>query len=186
MLLTKISQCKRIYGYITSIVCTNNTVSSLEREKFALSLLSFSCSSFPIDELIRRFMESQTQQYPNNNINHHQHRSYGGRGSSSTSTSTATMEMARQPLQQHSDNDRSSGELRALDCNLTSLCDHIQMEGFNNGSFSDVVVQAMGATYHLHRLILSRSSYFRLQLSLVFFFQFYPLLITLTLCFLCN
>ncbi|CAI9260693.1 unnamed protein product [Lactuca saligna] len=106
-------------------------------------------------------MESQTQQYPNNNINHHQHRSYGGRGSSSTSTSTATMEMARQPLQQHSDNDRSSGELRALDCNLTSLCDHIQMEGFNNGSFSDVVVQAMGATYHLHRLILSRSSYFR-------------------------
>lgn len=71
------------------------------------------------------------------------------------------MEMARQSSQQHSDNDRSSGELRALDCNLTSLCDHIQMEGFNNGSFSDVVVQAMGATYHLHRLILSRSSYFR-------------------------
>ncbi|KAL4564927.1 hypothetical protein LXL04_029003 [Taraxacum kok-saghyz] len=106
-------------------------------------------------------MESQTQQYPNNNINHHQQRSYGGRGSSSTSTSTATMEMTRQPSQQHSDNDRSSGELHALDCNLTSLCDHIQMEGFNNGSFSDVVVQAMGATYHLHRLILSRSSYFR-------------------------
>lgn len=61
----------------------------------------------------------------------------------------------------HSDNDRSSGELRALDCNLTSLCDHIQLEGFNNGSFSDIVVHAMGSTYHLHRLILSRSSYFR-------------------------
>ncbi|XP_043721298.1 uncharacterized protein LOC122668824 isoform X1 [Telopea speciosissima] len=62
---------------------------------------------------------------------------------------------------QLSDNDRSSGELRALDCNLTSLCDHIQMEGFNSGAFSDIVVQAMGSTYRLHRLILSRSSYFR-------------------------
>ncbi|RWW00586.1 hypothetical protein BHE74_00018754 [Ensete ventricosum] len=62
---------------------------------------------------------------------------------------------------QSPDNDRSSGELRALDCNLASLCDHIQMEGFNSGAFSDVVVQAMGSTYRLHRLILSRSSYFR-------------------------
>ncbi|XP_065863655.1 uncharacterized protein [Euphorbia lathyris] len=70
------------------------------------------------------------------------------------------MKMTIQPLQ-HSDNDRSSSELRALDCNLTSLCDHIQMEGFNSGSFSDIVVHAMGSTYHLHRLILSRSSYFR-------------------------
>lgn len=60
-----------------------------------------------------------------------------------------------------SDNDRGGGELRALDCNLASLCDHIQMEGFNSGVFSDVVVQAMGSTYRLHRLILSRSSYFR-------------------------
>ncbi|XP_019706535.1 uncharacterized protein [Elaeis guineensis] len=68
-----------------------------------------------------------------------------------------------QPLP--SDNDRSSGELRALDCNLASLCDHIQMEGFNNGSFSDVIVQAMGSTYRLHRLILSRSSYFRNMLQ---------------------
>ncbi|XVE82148.1 hypothetical protein DITRI_Ditri15bG0123500 [Diplodiscus trichospermus] len=63
--------------------------------------------------------------------------------------------------QQHSDNDRSSNELRAVDCNLNSLCEHIQMEGFNGGAFSDVVVNAMGSTYHLHRLILSRSSYFR-------------------------
>ncbi|CAI0466749.1 unnamed protein product [Linum tenue] len=62
---------------------------------------------------------------------------------------------------QHSDDGRTSGELRALDCNLNSLCDHIQMEGFNSGAFSDVVVHAMGSTYHLHRLILSRSSYFR-------------------------
>ncbi|GAV74911.1 BTB domain-containing protein [Cephalotus follicularis] len=60
-----------------------------------------------------------------------------------------------------SDNDRSSSELRALDCNLTSLCDHIQIDGFNSGSFSDIIVHAMGSTYYLHRLILSRSSYFR-------------------------
>uniref|UniRef100_A0A7C9ETD7 BTB domain-containing protein n=1 Tax=Opuntia streptacantha TaxID=393608 RepID=A0A7C9ETD7_OPUST len=65
------------------------------------------------------------------------------------------------PPPSHSDNDRSSVELRALDCNLTSLCDHIQSEGFGNGTFSDIVVHAMGSTYHLHRLILSRSSYFR-------------------------
>lgn len=72
------------------------------------------------------------------------------------------------PPPQNSDNDRSSGELRALDCNLTSLCDHIQLEGFNAGSFSDIVVHAMGSTYHLHRLIISRSSYFRLHFSLLF------------------
>lgn len=69
--------------------------------------------------------------------------------------------MTRQVPSQHSDNDRSSVELRALDCNLSSLCDHIQLEGFNNASFSDIVVNAMASTYHLHRLILSRSSYFR-------------------------
>ncbi|KAG0497454.1 hypothetical protein HPP92_002145 [Vanilla planifolia] len=62
---------------------------------------------------------------------------------------------------QPSDNDRSSSDLRALDCNLASLCDHIQMEGFNSGTFSDIVVQVMGSTYGLHRLILSRSPYFR-------------------------
>ncbi|XP_076892707.1 uncharacterized protein LOC143544495 [Bidens hawaiensis] len=95
-------------------------------------------------------METQSNPNPNTNINininHHRRRSYG------TATSTAEMEP-----QHH----RTTGELPALDCNLTSLCDHIQLEGFNNGSFSDVIVQAMGATYHLHRLILSRSSYFR-------------------------
>ncbi|KAK9065606.1 hypothetical protein SSX86_015007 [Deinandra increscens subsp. villosa] len=96
-------------------------------------------------------METQSHnQYPN----HHHLRSYGERGTTAT-------EMERQPSQHHSDNGRPGGELPALDCNLTSLCDHIQIEGFNHGSFSDVIVQAMGATYHLHRLILSRSSYFR-------------------------
>ncbi|KAE9594239.1 hypothetical protein Lal_00001216 [Lupinus albus] len=49
----------------------------------------------------------------------------------------------------------------ALDCNLTSLCDHVQIEGFNSGSFSDIIVHAMGSTFRLHRLLLSRSSYFR-------------------------
>lgn len=67
----------------------------------------------------------------------------------------------QQQQQQESDNDESSVELRAVDCNLASLCDHIQLEGFNNGIFSDIVVHAMASTYHLHRLILSRSSYFR-------------------------
>ncbi|XP_077240711.1 BTB/POZ domain-containing protein isoform X2 [Tasmannia lanceolata] len=73
-----------------------------------------------------------------------------------SSANNSSMKMGIPP-----DNDRSSGELRALDCNLTALCDHIQMEGFDSGSFSDLVIQAMGSTYHLHRLILSRSSYFR-------------------------
>lgn len=109
---------------------------------------------------------------------HHHQRTYGGGGGGSGGGGGGSlpMETTRQPstqLQsQHSDNDRTSNELRALDCNLTSLCDHIQLEGFNNGSFSDVIVQAMGSTYHLHRLILSRSSYFRFLLipSLVGFF----------------
>ncbi|CAN1281053.1 Germ cell-less protein-like 1 [Linum perenne] len=72
-----------------------------------------------------------------------------------------TIQPSPTPQQQPSDNDRTNSDLRALDCNLNSLCDHIQMEGFNSGSFSDVVVHAMGSTYRLHRLILSRSSYFR-------------------------
>ncbi|KAE8736048.1 BTB/POZ domain-containing protein isoform 2 [Hibiscus syriacus] len=69
------------------------------------------------------------------------------------------------PHPQHSDIERSSSELRAVDCNLNSLCKHIQLEGFNGGSFSDIVVNAMGSTYHLHRLIISRSSYFRNMLQ---------------------
>ncbi|KAM7278217.1 hypothetical protein ACFE04_005351 [Oxalis oulophora] len=87
--------------------------------------------------------------------------------SSSSSSSRPHHNNNNQPMKitiqpsQLSDNDRSSSELRAVDCNLTSLCDHIQMEGFNSGSFSDVIVHAMTSTYHLHRLILSRSSYFR-------------------------
>ncbi|KAG5555055.1 hypothetical protein RHGRI_012554 [Rhododendron griersonianum] len=93
-----------------------------------------------------------------------QHRPQGGNGNGGGGLipMMETTTMRRQASSsQHSDNDRSSGELRALDCNLTSLCDHIQLEGFNGGSFSDIVVHAMGSTYHLHRLILSRSSYFR-------------------------
>ncbi|CAI8610654.1 unnamed protein product [Vicia faba] len=65
------------------------------------------------------------------------------------------------PPSHQSDNDHTTAELRALDCNLASLCEHVQIEGFNSGSFSDIVVNAMGSAYHLHRLILSRSSYFR-------------------------
>ncbi|WCJ23492.1 BTB/POZ domain-containing protein [Euphorbia peplus] len=83
-------------------------------------------------------MESQ---YPEQQQPQPQPRSYG-----------APIKMTIQP---------SDSSTRALDCNLTSLCDHIQMEGFNSGSFSDIVVHAMGSTYRLHRLILSRSSYFR-------------------------
>lgn len=74
----------------------------------------------------------------------------------------------KQPSSHHSDNnDPTTAELRALDCNLASLCEHVQIEGFNSGSFSDIVVNAMGSTYHLHRLILSRSSYFRLSQSTI-------------------
>ncbi|KAK6913773.1 BTB/POZ domain [Dillenia turbinata] len=86
----------------------------------------------------------------------HYNRSY-----STAMNMTIPAQQRPQIQSQNSDNDRSTSELRALDCNLTSLCDHIQIEGFNSGSFSDIVVHAMGSTYHLHRLILSRSSYFR-------------------------
>ncbi|KAK1417850.1 hypothetical protein QVD17_26984 [Tagetes erecta] len=109
-------------------------------------------------------METRTHQYPNTTTDHHHLRSYGGRGNThtTTTTTTTTTEMeTQQPSHHHSDTGQLGGEIPALDCNLTSLCDHIQTEGFNHGSFSDVIVQAMGATYHLHRLILSRSSYFR-------------------------
>ncbi|GKA22211.1 BTB/POZ domain-containing protein [Tanacetum coccineum] len=71
------------------------------------------------------------------------------------------MTSSSQHQQQQSDDRNNGDEMIRLDCNLNSLCDHIQTEGFDNGSFSDVVVNAMGATYRLHRLILSRSSYFR-------------------------
>lgn len=75
--------------------------------------------------------------------------------------SGSTIEMASLPSQ-NPDIDRSTGDFRAaMDCNLASLCDHIQQEGFNNGAFYDVVVHAMDSTYRLHRFILSRSSYFR-------------------------
>ncbi|XP_047334572.1 uncharacterized protein LOC124938216 [Impatiens glandulifera] len=73
----------------------------------------------------------------------------------------STIEMASRPSH-NPDNDRTTGDFRApLDCNLASLCDHIQQEGFNNGAFYDILVHAMDSTYRLHRFILSRSSYFR-------------------------
>ena len=59
----------------------------------------------------------------------------------------------------------AAAELRPVDCNLAALCDHVQVEGFGSGAFSDLVVEAMGATYRLHRLILSRSAYFRWALE---------------------
>ncbi|KAJ4775849.1 BTB/POZ domain-containing protein [Rhynchospora pubera] len=59
------------------------------------------------------------------------------------------------PLQPH------AADMRQMDCNLASLCDHIRADGFASGAFSDVAVHAMGSTYSLHRLILSRCAYFR-------------------------
>ncbi|CAI0467448.1 unnamed protein product [Linum tenue] len=55
---------------------------------------------------------------------------------------------------QYSDDGTTSGELRALDCNLSFHSDDFEMEGFSAGNFSEV----MGSAY---RLILSRSSNFR-------------------------
>ncbi|PIM97602.1 hypothetical protein CDL12_29929 [Handroanthus impetiginosus] len=106
-----------------------------------------------------QLLASHQQHYSINRYNHRSHRGEGG----------GPVEMTKEPS--YSDNGESStaGESRGggeigratLDCNLASLCDHIQLEGFNKGVFSDVVLNAMGSTYHLHRLILSRSSYFR-------------------------
>ncbi|KAH6559439.1 hypothetical protein KP509_1Z008400 [Ceratopteris richardii] len=59
----------------------------------------------------------------------------------------------------------SNEEIRSLDCNLAALCEHVQSEGWNAGAFSDIIVHAMGSTYCLHRLILSRSSVFRHMLQ---------------------
>ena len=59
-----------------------------------------------------------------------------------------------------SDSDGGSN-MRGMDSNLTALCEHVQGEGWKSKAFSDIVVKAMGHTFHLHRLLLSRSSYFR-------------------------
>ncbi|XP_011090975.1 uncharacterized protein LOC105171524 [Sesamum indicum] len=108
-------------------------------------------------------LASEPHHYSSQRYNHRSHRGEAG----------GTVEMTKESS--HSDNSASStsGERRGggemhratLDCNLASLCDHIQLEGFNNGVFSDVVLNAMESTYHLHRLILSRSSYFRKMLQ---------------------
>lgn len=52
-------------------------------------------------------------------------------------------------------------DMRGMDSNLGALCEHVQLEGWKSRAFSDIVVKAMGHTFHLHRLLLSRSSYFR-------------------------
>lgn len=104
---------------------------------------------------------SFNQQHHRHNHQHHHHQM------------KMSLPISQPEQQQQPENDQNSVELRALDCNLASLCDHIQLEGFNNGVFSDIVVHAMGSTYHLHRLILSRSSYFR---SHFFFFSWLQLL----------
>lgn len=54
-----------------------------------------------------------------------------------------------------------SENMRGVDSNLAALCEHVQVEGWKSKAFSDIVVKAMGHTFHLHRLLLSRSSYFR-------------------------
>ncbi|XP_024545188.1 uncharacterized protein LOC112351462 [Selaginella moellendorffii] len=52
-----------------------------------------------------------------------------------------------------------------VDGNLGALCEHIQAQGWNSRAFSDIVVHAMGSTFYLHRLLLSRSSFFRNMLQ---------------------
>ncbi|XP_047981249.1 uncharacterized protein LOC125222591 [Salvia hispanica] len=110
-----------------------------------------------------QLLPPQPQHFSVRRYNHRSHRGEGG----------GPMEMTKEHSNSENSESSSSGERRgggemrraALDCNLASLCDHIQLEGFNNGVFSDVVLKAMGSTYHLHRLILSRSSYFRNMLQ---------------------
>uniref|UniRef100_A0A7I4F794 BTB domain-containing protein n=1 Tax=Physcomitrium patens TaxID=3218 RepID=A0A7I4F794_PHYPA len=53
----------------------------------------------------------------------------------------------------------------AIGSNLTALCEHVQVEGWKSKAFSDVILKAMGQTFHLHRFLLSRSSYFRKMLQ---------------------
>ncbi|KAH6779025.1 BTB/POZ domain-containing protein [Perilla frutescens var. hirtella] len=106
-------------------------------------------------------LASQPQHFSLKRCNHRSHRGKGD----------GPVEMMKE--HSHSENSESSsaeerrggGKMRhaALDCNLASLCDHIQSERFNNGVFSNVILNAMGSTYHLHRLILSQSSYFRFE-----------------------
>ncbi|KAK9671792.1 hypothetical protein RND81_12G055200 [Saponaria officinalis] len=79
---------------------------------------------------------------------------------------SSSTSLPQQQQQSHTIDPQNSVDLRSLECNnLTALCDHIQLEGFSNGAFSDILVHAMGSTYRLHRLILSRSSYFRNMLQ---------------------
>uniref|UniRef100_A0A7I4DVJ9 BTB domain-containing protein n=1 Tax=Physcomitrium patens TaxID=3218 RepID=A0A7I4DVJ9_PHYPA len=62
------------------------------------------------------------------------------------------------------DNDNGLN-MRNIDSNLGTLCEHVQVEGWKSKAFSDIVVKAMGRTFLLHRLLLSRSSFFRNMLQ---------------------
>ncbi|MFS7926346.1 hypothetical protein Hanom_Chr04g00296001 [Helianthus anomalus] len=85
------------------------------------------------------------------NLNHYHLRSYHNH----LRTTPTKTEINHQPSHHRSIND-TNDKLPTLDCNLTSLYDNIQSEGSNHGSFKDVIVNAMGAMYHLHcSLVLS-------------------------------
>lgn len=64
-----------------------------------------------------------------------------------------------------------SNNMRGMDSNLGALCEHVQVEGWRSKAFSDIVVHAMGRTFHLHRLLLSRNSFFRSALKTPFSIQ---------------
>ena len=78
----------------------------------------------------------------------------------SASAAAAAAAAAAQAQAGPSDGD-GGPSLRGMDSNLGALCEHVQVEGWKSRAFSDIVVKAMGHTFHLHRLLLSRSSYFR-------------------------
>ncbi|KAG0576153.1 hypothetical protein KC19_5G059100 [Ceratodon purpureus] len=83
--------------------------------------------------------------------------------SSTYSSHAATLAPAMAP---GASSDSDGGpNMRGVDSNLTALCEHVQEEGWKSKAFSDIVVKAMGHTFHLHRLLLSRSSYFRNMLQ---------------------
>ncbi|CAM6036580.1 unnamed protein product [Sphagnum compactum] len=46
-----------------------------------------------------------------------------------------------------------------------ALCEHVQRQGLQGHLFSDITLICMGKEYHLHRIILSQSSYFYSLLS---------------------
>ncbi|XP_073307816.1 uncharacterized protein [Primulina huaijiensis] len=110
-----------------------------------------------------QLLSPRPQHYSVRRYSHHNHRGEGGGPVEMTKETS----LAENSDANNTEERRGGVHMRraSLDCNLASLCGHIQLEGFNNGVFSDVVLNAMGSTYHLHRLVLSRSSYFRNMLQ---------------------